>query len=91
MKPFNRVVLEVDEVEDKVQLTTFKVGLRSKEFVVALAKSPSASMTELLIKAQKYMNAEDTLAMIEVEEPWTSKAGAQDDPKRQKREKDDKT
>ena len=48
-------------------------------------------MTELLIKAQKYMNAEDTLAMIEVEEPWTSKVGAQDDPKRQKREKDDKT
>ena len=36
MKRFNREVLEVDEAEDQVQLTTFKAGLRSKEFVVAL-------------------------------------------------------
>lgn len=36
---FNREVLEVDEAEDHVQLTMFKAGLRSKEFVVALAKS----------------------------------------------------
>ena len=31
----NREVLEVDEADDKVQLTTFKGGLKSKEFVVA--------------------------------------------------------
>ena len=35
MKRFNREVLEVDEADDKVQLTTFKGGLKSKEFVVA--------------------------------------------------------
>ena len=57
VKQFNREVLEVDKVEDKVQLTTFKVGLKSKEFVVALAKSPLRSMTKMLLKAQKYMNA----------------------------------
>ena len=34
VKRFNREVLEMDEAEDKVQLTTFKVGLKSKEFVV---------------------------------------------------------
>ena len=43
--------MEVDEVEDKVQLTTFKAGLKSKEFVVALATSPPESMTEMLLKA----------------------------------------
>ena len=53
----------------KVQLITFKVGLRSKEFVVALAKSPPASMTDLLMKAKKYMNAEDAFATIEVSGP----------------------
>lgn len=66
VKRFNREVLEVDEAEDKVQLTTFKAGLRSKEFVVMLTKSPSASMTELLIKTQKYINAKDALTAIEV-------------------------
>ena len=73
MKWFNKEVLEVDEAEDQAQLTTFKARLRSKEFVVALAKSPLASMTSLLMKAQKYMNAEDALAAIEVGGPRTSK------------------
>jgi len=44
-------VLEVDEVDDKVQLTTFKAGLKSKDFVVAQAKSPPKSMAEMLLKA----------------------------------------
>ena len=38
--------LEVDEVDDKVQLTTFKVGLKSREFMVSLAKNPPKTMTE---------------------------------------------
>ena len=40
MKRFTREFLEVDEVDDKVQLTTFKAGLKSREFIVALVKSP---------------------------------------------------
>lgn len=51
MKRFNREVLEVDEAEEKVQLTTFKARLKSKEFVVAFAKSPPRSMAEMLLKA----------------------------------------
>ena len=65
VKRFNREMLEVVEVEDKMQLTTFKVRLKSKEFVVALAKSPPGSMEEMLLKPQKYMNAEYALATIE--------------------------
>lgn len=76
VKQFNREVLEVDKVKDKVQLTTFKAGLRFEKFVVELTKSPLVLMTKLLIKAQKYMNAADALTPIEVGEPWTSKAGA---------------
>ena len=40
VKRFTREFLEVDEADDKVQLTTFKVGLKSKEFIVSLVKSP---------------------------------------------------
>ena len=47
---FTRGILEVDEADDRVQLTTFKVGLKSKEFVVSLAKNPPKMMVEMLLK-----------------------------------------
>ena len=40
MKRFTRETLEVDEVDDKVQLSTFKAGLKFREFVASLAKNP---------------------------------------------------
>ena len=48
---FTRETLEVDEADDKVQLMTFKVGLRSREFVASLAKNPPKMMAETLLKA----------------------------------------
>lgn len=64
MKHFTREVLEANEADNKVQLTTFKTGLKSREFVVALAKGPPKTMVEMLLKAQKYMNAKDALVAI---------------------------
>ena len=58
---------------------------------MALAKSPLVLMTELLIKAQKYMNMKDAFVAIEVGGPRTSKAGSQDDLKGQKRERKDQS
>ena len=55
----------MDNAEDKVQLTTFKVKLKSKEFVVTLAKSQPRSMAKMLLKAKKYMNTRVALAVIE--------------------------
>ena len=52
VKCFTRETLEVDEANDKVQLTTFKVRLKSKEFVVSLTKNPPKMMAEMLLKAQ---------------------------------------
>ena len=72
--------MEVDEAYDKVQLTTFKAGLKSMEFMVSLAKHPSKMIAEMLLKAQKYMNAEDALAAIEgVEKPKEKKKEKEDD------------
>ena len=62
---FTLGILEVDKADDRVQLTTFKARLKSREFLVSLAKNPSKTMAEMLLKAQKYMNAEDALATIE--------------------------
>lgn len=81
VKRFNREALELDEVEDKVQLTTFKARLKSKEFMVALAKSPSESMTEMLLNAQKYMNAEDALASIRMGNTQKENKNTQEDSK----------
>ena len=54
----------MDEVNDKVQLTTFKARLKSREFVVSLAKNPPKTMAEMLLKAQKYMSTENALETI---------------------------
>ena len=43
--------MEVDEANDKVQLTTFKVGLKFREFVMSLMKNPSKTMAKMLLKA----------------------------------------
>ena len=64
VKCFTRETLEVDEADNKVQLMTFKAGLKSRKFAVSLVKNPPNTMAEILLKAQKYMNAEDALIAI---------------------------
>ena len=77
----------MDEVDDKVQLITFKTGLKSREFVVSLAKNPPKMMAKMLLKAQKYMNTKDALATIEgVEKPKKKKKEKEDDQRGRKRD-----
>ena len=71
---FTQGTLEVDKANDKVQLTAFKAGLKSRDFVASFTKNPPKTMAEALLKAQKYMNAEDALATIEgLEKPKEKK------------------
>ena len=87
---FTRETLEVDKANEKVLLTTFKAGLKSKEFVVSLAKNPLKKMAEMLLKAQNYMNAKDTLVAIEgVEKPKEKKKEKEDDRRGWKRDQVD--
>ena len=79
MKHFTRETLEVNKVDDKMQLTTFKAGLKSKEFMVSLTKNPPKKMTEMLLKAQKYMSTEDTLTTIKDVEKSNEKERKEDD------------
>ncbi|XP_023899167.1 uncharacterized protein LOC112011022 [Quercus suber] len=85
---FTRGILEVDKSDDKVQLTTFKAGLKSRDFVVFVAKNPPKTMAEALLKAQKYMNAEDALAAIDGAEKTKDKKKDKEDNRRgQKRDR----
>ena len=59
--------------------------MKSRDFVVSLAKNPPKTMAEMLMKAQKYTNAEDALAIKDVENP-EDKGRKEDDYRGQKRE-----
>ena len=64
-----------------MQLMTFKAGLKSREFIASLAKNPPKMMAEMLLKAQKCMNAEDALTAIrDMEKPRDK--GRKDDDRR---------
>ncbi|XP_023892540.1 uncharacterized protein LOC112004522 [Quercus suber] len=90
VKHFTRETLEVDEADDKVQLTTFKAGLKSRDLVVSLVKNPPKTMAEMLIKAQKYMNAKDALAAIKDTEKPGDRGRKEDERRGQKRERPDR-
>ena len=87
MKRFTRETLEVDEADDKVQLTTFKARLRSRDLVASLVKNPPKTMAEMLLKAQKYMNAEDAVAAIRDDDKLGDKGRKDDERRGQKTER----
>ena len=90
VKRFTRENLEVDEADDKVQLTTFKAGLRSRDLVASLAKNPPKTMAEMLLKAQKYMNVEDALVAIKDVKKPRDRGRKDDESRGQKRERPDR-
>nr|XP_023895560.1 uncharacterized protein LOC112007449 [Quercus suber] len=73
-----------------VQLTTFKAGLRSRDLVSSLEKNPPKTMAEMLLKAQKYMNAEDALAAIKDADRPGDKGRKEDDRRGQKQDRPDR-
>ena len=70
VKHFNKAVLEIDEANDQVIMTTFQAGLNNPHLIFSLGKMPSTSMTDLLFKAQKYMNGEDALTAKGLTGKW---------------------
>ena len=58
---FNKEALSIDEVDDKILLAAFTNGLRKGKFLFSLYKNDPKTMSDVLYKATKYMNAEDGL------------------------------
>ena len=63
---FNKELLQVDEAGDQVILTNFQAGLLPGDFFFSITKNPPKTVTELLHKVQKYMDAEDVVLAKEM-------------------------
>ena len=58
---FNKETLSIDEADDKILVAVFTNGLRKGKFLFSLYKNDPKTMSEVLYRATKYMNAEDAL------------------------------
>ena len=64
--------------------------MKSIEFVVSFMKNPPKTMAKMLLKTQKYMNAEGTSVVIKDDEKTSEKGRKEDDRRGQKREHQDR-
>ena len=58
---FNKDALSIDEADDKILVATFTNGLQKGKFLFSLYKNDPKTMSDVLYRATKYMNAEDAL------------------------------
>ena len=61
MTRFNKEAFLIDEVDDKVLVISFTNRLQFGEFLFSIYKNDLKTMTDMLYKAMKYMNTEDTM------------------------------
>ena len=58
---FNKEALSIDEADDEILAAAFTNGLRKGKFLFSLYKNDLKTMSDVLYRATKYMNAEDAL------------------------------
>ena len=58
---FNKEAFSIDEVDDKILVAAFTNRLRKGKFLFSLYKNDPKTMSNVLYRATKYMNAEDAL------------------------------
>ena len=58
---FNKEALSINEADNKILVAAFTNGLRKGKFLFSLYKNDQKTMSEVLYRATKYMNAEDAL------------------------------
>jgi len=58
---FNKEALSINEVDDKKLVAAFTNGLQKGKFLFSLYKNDPKTMSDVLYRATKYMNVEDTL------------------------------
>ena len=58
---FNKEAFSIDEADDKILIAAFTNGLRKGKFLFSLYKNDPKTMSDVLYRATKYMNAENAL------------------------------
>ena len=61
MTRLKKEALLIDKADDRLLVTAFTNGLQSGEFLFSIYKNDPKMMIDILFKATKYMNAEDTM------------------------------
>ena len=57
---FNKEALSINEVDDKILVVAFMNRLWKGKFLFSLYKNDPKTMSDVLYRVTKYMNAEDT-------------------------------
>ena len=65
---FNKKALSIDEADDKILVAAFTNGLQKGKFLFSLYKNSPKTTSDVLYRATKYMNAEDSLLTREKRE-----------------------
>ena len=58
---FNKEALLIDEADDKILMAALMNELQKGKFLFSLYKNDSKTMSDVLYRATKYMNAKDAL------------------------------
>ena len=58
---FNNKALSIDKVDNKILVAAFTNGLRNGKFLFSLYKNDPKTMSDVLYRVTKYMDAEDAL------------------------------
>ena len=58
---FNKEALSINEVNDKILVAAFMNGLQKGKFLFSLYKDDPKTMSDVLYRVTKYMNAKDAL------------------------------
>ena len=58
---FNKEALSIDETDDKILVAAFTNGLQKGKFLFSLYKNNLKTMSDMLYRTTKYMNADDAL------------------------------
>ena len=58
---FNKEALLINKANEKILVVVFTNGLRKGKFLFSLYKNDPKIMSDVLYRATKYMNAEETL------------------------------
>ena len=75
----------MDILDEKFAVTTFIAGLgvQSKDLMFSISKNPQASMAEVLVKTEKYINSEEAL-LSKQRSSSTQKEKSRGDKKRER-------
>ena len=81
---FDKETLSIDKANDKILVSAFTNGLQKGKFLFSLYKNDLMTMSDVLYRATKYMNAEDAL-LARKERP--KKKERQEDTRQNRRQK----